>query len=273
MYPCILSTSALSLPVAGSPPLPAPGLRTCRGVPAAPALPSGLRDTEPGCSPPSPAPSLRSPRGTAGRRRGDAAPPQAPLSPRPPGAYPSPPGGTGPRTPPTFAGAAAATLRQEPSYTGAGGIAAPARFHAAFGLLMAKSHQPAWEKQQITIYIKKKKALKLEKCFKMTVTSGRGARQPLSPPCPARTSGGGAWGLGAGPAAPQRLLQRGGGGRSALHGRGAGGPCGQTGLPPLSGRKRSFQGEKMLSLRSGGGCAGGVRCREREIRTAREEVC
>lgn len=244
MYPCILSTSALSLPVAGSPPLPAPGLRTCRGVPAAPALPSGLRDTEPGCSPPSPAPSLRSPRGTAGRRRGDAAPPQAPLSSRPPGAYPSPPGGTGPRTPPTFAGAAAATLRQEPSYTGAGGIAAPARFHAAFGLLMAKSHQPAWEKQQITIYIKKKKALKLEKCFKMTVTSGRGARQPLSPPCPARTSGGGAWGLGRGPRLRSASCSGGAAGGAPCAAGERGGPAARRSSRRCLGGKGVFKGKK-----------------------------
>lgn len=146
-------------------PLPARGRFPAAPCPEAPAAPGGPGRTRAAqraaghrarLLSASPAPSLRSPRGTAGRRRWDAAPPRAPLSSRPPGAYPSPAGGTGPRTPPTFAGAAAATLRQEPSYTGAGGIAAPARFHAAFGLLMARSHRPVWEKQQITIYIKKK---------------------------------------------------------------------------------------------------------------------
>lgn len=245
---------------------------------------------------PLPLPSAR-PRGRAGRRRGGCCPAEGTAG--PPGACPGPPGDRSPhpRTPPTFAGAAAAALRQKPSYTGAGGIAAPARFHAAFGLLMARSHRPARQKNnksQLKRKRKKKKTLKPKKKFKTSRDKRPSRPRPRRPPAavPAvpgahlRGRGGAARsGAGRGGARPaatappyatgRRRAERPARPRTARTGtRGRPGREGglrRDGAPASVWKENEFSGGKNAA-RAGGGRGGGIPSRQREIKTAWEEV-
>jgi len=188
------------------------GLRLPRGGPAAP----GLR--VPAAPPPLFLHSLP--------WRGGC--PGFPLSSRPrPPRTTAPPDLDPPPSPPTFAGAAAA-LRQEPSYTGAGWIAAPARFHAAFGLLMARSHRPAWRRRKKKSK-KKKKASKPKNTGKRTALSGRAARGAAAAAVPAEP---GAHLRGRSGAAPALPLCNGAAAGGAPAARGAAGGRGSAASEP-----------------------------------------